>query len=185
MKPLTIVASTLAVLMICGLVFIVSGAYDMGADSPHWPATHRLLALLRDRSIAARSLDVQVPNLEIPAQLSKGAGQYSAMCVGCHLAPGVTHSEIRSGLYPQPPDLSKVRISPAQAFWAIKHGVKMSAMPAWGATHDDATIWSIVSFLQKLPSLTAEQYRQIVAQAPPDDDMNMDGEAAHAGKPTN
>jgi mono/diheme cytochrome c family protein len=50
----------------------------------------------------------------------------------------------------------------------------MSAMPAWGSTHDDATIWSMVAFLQKLPSMTPEQYQAIVTKAPPDDDMDMD-----------
>jgi mono/diheme cytochrome c family protein len=57
----------------------------------------------------------------------------------------------------------------------IKHGIKMSAMPAWGASHDDATIWSMVAFLQKLPDLSPAQYKDIVAKAPPDDDMDMSG----------
>jgi hypothetical protein len=55
----------------------------------------------------------------------------------------------------------------------IKHGIKMSAMPAWGASHDDATIWSMVAFLQKLPGMSAQEYKDIVARAPPDDDMDM------------
>jgi mono/diheme cytochrome c family protein len=185
MKPLKTVVLTLAVLAIGGLLFVVSGAYDMGADTPHWPVTHRVLTLLRDRSIATRSVDLTVPNLADPRQISKGAGQYAAMCVGCHLAPGVSKSEIRSGLYPQPPNLATARIPPAQAFWAIKHGIKMSAMPAWGSSHDGETIWSMVAFLRILPTLTAEQYKQTVAEAPSDDDMDMkmDDNAAPADKP--
>lgn len=103
----------------------------------------------------------------------------------CHLAPGVSKSETRSGLYPQPPNLATVRIPAAQAFWAIKHGIKMSAMPAWGSSHDDETIWSLVAFLQILPTLTAEQYKKTVAEAPPDVDMDMkmDDTAAPADKP--
>ena len=31
-------------------------------------------------------------------------------------------------------------------------------MPAWGLSHDDDVIWSMVAFLQKLPTLNAEQY---------------------------
>ena len=57
----------------------------------------------------------------------------------------------------------------------IKHGIKMSAMPAWGSSHDDATIWSMVAFLQKLPAMSAAEYTDIVARAPPDEDMEMDG----------
>ena len=107
------------------------------------------------------------------------------MRVGCHLPPGVSKSEIRSGLYPQPPNLATAHIPPAQAFWTIKHGIKMSAMPAWGSSYDAETIWSMVAFLQILPTLTAAQYKLTVAEAPPDDDMDMkmDDNAASADEP--
>jgi mono/diheme cytochrome c family protein len=85
------------------------------------------------------------------------------MCVDCHLAPGAKQSEMREGLYPQPPDLTQhVDASPAEMFWVIKHGIKMSAMPAWGKTHDDGSIWGLVAFVQKLPELTPDQYRGLV-----------------------
>jgi len=66
-----------------------------------------------------------------------------------------------------------VRLDPRVVFWTIKHGIKMSAMPAWGFSHDDATIWSMVAFVQKLPGMTPAEYKAIVAKAPPDDDMKM------------
>jgi len=83
-------------------------------------------------------------------------------------------SEIRRGLYPQPPLLAQERIDPKAAFWVIKHGIKMSAMPAWGTSHDDLTIWSMVAFLRKLPDLTPAQYKDLVKRAPPDEDMEME-----------
>ena len=41
----------------------------------------------------------------------------------------------------------------------------MSAMPAWGVTHDDATIWSMVAFVRKLNTLTPAQYAQMTQNA--------------------
>jgi mono/diheme cytochrome c family protein/ketosteroid isomerase-like protein len=161
-------------------VFLWSGAYNVGADDPHTRPVLAMMDTLRDRSIAVRSRDVSVPNLQDPGLVLKGAGQYAAMCTGCHLAPGMEDSEIRPGLYPQPPDLSKARVDPKTAFWVIKHGVKMSAMPAWGTTHDDPTIWSMVAFLQKLPDLTPAQYKDLVAKAPPDEEMEG-GQHHHHG----
>ena len=152
--------------------FMWLGMYDMGADSPHWKATVAMLTMMRERSIEKHAASIQVPaDLDDPAIILKGAGQYAAMCAGCHLAPGVSDSEIRPGLYPQPPNLSRVRVDPRQAFWVIKHGIKMSAMPAWGFSHDDATIWSMIAFLRKLPGMTPAEYRAIVAKAPSDEDM--------------
>ena len=187
MKHFTTIITTTAALVVIGVVgvgaFVYSGIYNIGADDHHTRPVYALMQTLRERSIAWRAKDLAVPNLDDPQLILKGAGQYAAMCTGCHLAPGMADSEIRPGLYPQPPELSKFRSDPHEAFWVIKHGIKMSAMPAWGGSHDDATIWSMVAFLQKLPDLSPGQYKDIVARAPPDEDMDEasdhDGADAH------
>jgi len=149
-------------------IFAWSGAYNIGADSPHWSATVGIINVLRERSIDVRAEGISAPDLNDPKLVLKGAGQYAAMCVDCHLAPGKENSELREGMYPQPPNLSRAHVAPSEAFWVIKHGIKMSAMPAWGGTHDDATIWSMVAFMQKLPKMSHAEYKAIVAKAPPD-----------------
>jgi mono/diheme cytochrome c family protein len=152
-------------------IFVYSGSYNIGADDHHSKMVFAVLKTLRDRSIEFRSANLPVPNLDDPELVLKGAGQYAAMCTQCHLAPGIKNSEVRVGMYPQPPNLSQMRVNPKAAFWVIKHGIKMSALPAWGGSHDDPTIWSMVAFLRKLPDLSPEQYKSTVAKAPPDDDM--------------
>ena len=161
--------------------FVWSGIYNPGADSPHWKLTYMLLQATREQAVERHASTVALPRDLDDAQLIlKGAGQYAAMCTGCHLAPGMQDTEIRPGLYPQPPDLSKVSVEPREAFWVIKHGIKMSAMPAWGTNHDDATIWSMVAFLLRLPGMTPDQYKAMVANAPPDEEMgHAHGEAGH------
>ena len=170
-----VTVTALSVIAAVGSVaFIYSGTYNIGADNHHTQLVATALQTLRERSIQVRSANLVLPKLDDEQLVLKGAGQYAAMCTNCHLAPGMKDSEIRPGLYPQPPNLSQTRIDPKEAFWVIKHGIKMSAMPAWGSSHDDDTIWSMVAFLQKLPDLSPAQYKAIVAKAPPDDDMDMD-----------
>ena len=152
-------------------LFILFGMYDVGADTPHWIITRKLIEVVRDRSIAARARNVEVPDLREEQLVLKGAGQYAAMCANCHLAPEQQDSEIRPGLYPRPPNLTEQRFDPKIVFWVTKHGLKMSGMPAWGVGHDDATIWSIVAFVNKLPGLSAEHYKDMVARSPPDEEM--------------
>src|SRR3546814_6059193 len=114
---------------------------------------------LREHSSGARMADVAVPNLEDPQRIRLGAVNYSAMCTGCHLAPGVEDTEIRPGLYPMPPNLTTLaNQDPKRSFWIIKHGIKMTAMPAWGKTHSDEPIGNQVHFHQKLPVLTPAPY---------------------------
>lgn len=170
---------TLGVIALGTTALVYSGCYDIGADAPHSRPVFAILQTLRERSVQRHAEAIQVPNLDDPQLILKGAGQYAAMCTGCHLAPGMATSEIRPGLYPRPPDLSRMPVDPKEAFWVIKHGIKMSAMPAWGFSHDDPTIWSMVAFVQKLPAMSPAQYRDIVARAPPDDDMDGDAGGQH------
>ena len=166
--------SLMIVLAISGaalVIFVYSGIYNIGADDHHSKLVFQMIKTLRDRSIEFRSAKLNVPNLDDPELVLKGAGHFAEMCTQCHLAPGLKDSEVRVGMYPQPPNLSQIRVEPKTAFWVIKHGIKMSAMPAWGGTHDDPAIWSMVAFLRKLPDMSSEQYKAIVARAPPDDDM--------------
>ena len=170
--PTRSIAVVLVLLVVLGLgaaVFVRSGIYNMGADAPHAPLTLTLLEDLRDNATKAYSRNIAVPaDLDSPAHIAQGAQLYSTRCTGCHLAPGAPQSELRTGLYPQPPDLSTDGIDDtAEAFWIIKHGIKMSAMPAWGKTHSDAEIWNLVAFLHKLPGMSPAQYQQLAhANAP-------------------
>lgn len=146
-----------------GAAWLYSGAYDIGADAPHWALTEKLIDVLRDRSIETRLADIKVPNLDDPALIEVGTAHYVDMCVACHLAPGLEDTEIRQGLYPEPPKLADPWPSdPREQFWAIKHGIKLTAMPAWGKSHDDESIWGLVAFLKKLQGMTPEQFNDVV-----------------------
>lgn len=150
------------VLSVLGVAaFVYSGVFDVAADIPHSQIVYRLLEETRQHAIAARASGIVVPPLDDPKRIADGGEHYAAMCKGCHLAPGIPKSELRDGLYPKPPDFTRPNeLDPAQMFWAIKHGVKLTAMPAWGKSHDDNAIWALVAFVKKLPTMTPEQYRQ-------------------------
>jgi mono/diheme cytochrome c family protein len=165
-----VIFAALAVLGGIGF-YVGSGAYDVGADTPHWEITRRAIEVVRDRSIEVRATQIELPDLQDELMVLKGAGQYAEMCANCHLAPEQTDSKIRPGLYPKPPNLSEQRVEPKRAFWVVKHGLKMSGMPAWGLGHDDATLWSIIAFVTRLPGLSAEHYKDLVARAPLDEEM--------------
>jgi mono/diheme cytochrome c family protein len=170
MKTITRLAIVLVVLIAAAVGFVYSGAYDIAADAPHAAVVSRLIETVRDRSIAAHAKDITVPKLDDPALVTEGAEHYAEMCTGCHLAPGMQDTEIRKGLYPQPPNLAVDGMDdPAEAFWVIKHGIKMTAMPAWGATHDDEKIWGMVAFLEKLPKLSPAEYARLTASAAADE----------------
>ena len=128
-----LVAVALLVLIGAAAVGIYAGLYNIAADVPHTQPVYWLLETVRDRSIASRARGIVVPNdLKDATRISKGAGQYADMCSGCHLAPGMKRTEISQGLYPRAPELRrKTTLTPAEQFWVVKHGIKMTGMPAW------------------------------------------------------
>ncbi|MGH8222460.1 MAG: c-type cytochrome [Woeseiaceae bacterium] len=167
MNVLKVSLIVLALVLAAALGFVYAGIFNVAADDPHWGITYRLIEFTRERSIAARARDVGTPPaLEDPQLLAMGAEHYAEMCMGCHLAPGMEDTEIRAGLYPKPPNLVEhaSQRTPAETFWIIKHGVKMSGMAAWGVTHDDQSLWAMVALLQKLPDLSPAQYEKLVAR---------------------
>ncbi|QOW21173.1 cytochrome c [Lysobacter avium] len=162
-RKAVLTGSILAAVAIIAGGAIWSGAYNVAADDPHSRPVYSLLELARDRSIQTRAGKLQVPvGLGSDDQIRQGAGNYDAMCAACHLAPGVSQTELSRGLYPAPPDLTEATVDQAAAFWVIKHGIKASGMPAWGLSMDDEYIWNMAAFLQKLPDLDATGYRALV-----------------------
>ena len=161
-KIIFVITAALAVGVIGAALFVESGFYNIGADDHHTKIVLDMIDQLRERSIGVRARAVEVPPLEDPKRVMAGAQSYAALCVGCHLAPGVTKSDIRPGLYPHPPNLAQEDTKDTQrAFWIIKHGIKMSAMPAWGKSLDDAKVWDIVAFVRKMPDMTPETYQEL------------------------
>ena len=165
-RALFVVAILLAVGVVSVGAFVWSGIYPIGADEPHTVPVHALMTQLRKHSIAAGARAVKPRDLRDEKMIASGAKSYSEMCVGCHLAPGVTRSELRDGLYPQPPNLSERNVrDPREMFWVIKHGIKMSAMPAWGRSHDDDAIWAMVAFISSMPTMQVARYQQLAGAA--------------------
>ncbi len=162
--------ATLASLAIFVGIFIGAGWVNVAADVPHNPMLLKVLETAREQAIIREAQGISIPdNLSDPERVRRGAGNYQAMCANCHLAPGQESSEIRRGLYPVPPDLSKAE--PAadlirqsrNRFWVIKHGIKASGMPAWSkGGMNDQNIWDLVAFLNYLPSVDAAGYRHLV-----------------------
>ncbi len=165
------IIGTLAALVVAGVLggaaFAYSGLYDIGASAPHWPITYRILETVRDRSIEAHAAGISAPaNLGDEGRILAGAVHFATHCAVCHAAPGVEAEDLTQGMYPKPPELTHAskHFTPGELFWILKHGIKMSAMPSW-ADHGDDQLWNAVAFLEKLPGMTPDSYKQLLTAA--------------------
>jgi mono/diheme cytochrome c family protein len=179
---LATLAITFAIALIAGALFVYSGFYDIGATTRHWGITHWVIETVRVRSIKAHAAGITVPpGLDDPTKIPIGVEHFAAHCAVCHGAPGVPKGDIAAGLYPQPPDLALTAqaYTDGELFWTLKHGLKMTGMPAW-ADHSDQELWATVAFLRKLPGMIPEDYAKLVMQSMQAGDQHHDSDHGQA-----
>ena len=167
MKTLVKLAAVLVIGVVGIIAFAYSGLYDVSASAPHSSVVNWLLSTTSHASIERRAKKIDVPDLSDESRVRAGVNDFEAMCVGCHGAPGKAPEAMGQGLNPPAPDLadSAGHMTPAELFQVTKHGIMMTGMPAWGATHDDDAIWPVVAFMTRLPSLDADEYDAFLASA--------------------
>lgn len=152
---------------VAGLIYIFSGSYNVAATVPHGWLDGWVLNTVMETSVHSHARGITAPPLSDAALIDRGFRQFNENCVMCHGAPGVDYSDVGKGLTPEPPVLSDAvkDWSPAELFWIVKNGIKMTGMPAWGASRSDQDLWAIVAFLERLPTLSPDQYRAMAAAA--------------------
>ena len=157
----------LGVFAIGGFAFVYSGVYNVAATEEHSAIGKWAFHTAMENSVEARASDIVVPaNLSNEEMIHKGALAYDQLCAACHLKPGQNDSLLRKGLNPTPPPLTDAgHFGPAEQFWIIKNGIKMTGMPAWGNTHDDKALWELTAFVNQLPKLSEQQYENLVQLA--------------------
>ena len=170
----TVYATILATLLVVGLgglaaafAVVQGGLYDVSATQQHWQPVYRLLERAMEQSVRLRARQVEVPPLDEPAQLLRGAACFRDKCVQCHGAPGVAQADIGQSMQPLPGPLidASRRWQARELYWLTRHGIRMSGMPAWEMHLDEKELWSVVAFLEKLPALDVAGYHAAVWRA--------------------
>jgi mono/diheme cytochrome c family protein len=144
--------------------FVKSGLYDVGAAKRHTKLTEWLTHETMIHSVRRHAYKIVPPQRTTAAQLVAGFCTYETHCVACHGAAGVAREQWVSGMEPQPPYLLDVteRFTPAQLFWTVKNGIKMTGMPAWGQELSDRQLWNVVAWVEasrRLPPQTYARWR--------------------------
>ncbi len=174
MHDLTTVIKTLLALVLLGVVggaaFVYSGFYDVSASTPDNAYLAWVIHATSDASVGARMGANKVPQgLDKPDTIMAGGRLFAQNCAVCHGAPGVAPTHIAVGLNPLPPDLFRAnrKPDPQENFQFIHNGIKMTAMPAFGASEGDEHVWQLVAFLNKLPGISSADYSALTTGSAP------------------
>jgi mono/diheme cytochrome c family protein len=153
---------TLAVLLLSALVVTKLGLMPVSADGTHSHLEARIMPTVLHASVVRHASGEMNPVSLNEDNLKAGVDTYKAMCVRCHSTPQGEASVYGQSFYPPAPQLPKgmSQYTDSQLFWLIKHGIRNTAMPAWGSMLSDEEIWQIVGLLKNSqdlpPSVEAE-----------------------------
>ena len=151
-------------------VFVVAELrlYPIGADNPPGSLERALAERAMDRYAEKHKPAGDNPVQITSDNLTEGAKEYEEHCAFCHGGAKAKISPMQDKLNPPAPQLID-RIphdDEAWLFWVIKHGVRMTGMPAWDGILSDEEIWKIIAFIKrsdKLPPAVQSAWQKMAA----------------------
>src|SRR3984957_5227214 len=116
-------------------------------------------------AVQRNTANLSVPSVATEDSIIAGGKLYVMGCMGCHGEPGKPFAEDRSN-YPRIPQLPNVgtQYSEPEIYWIIKHGVRLTAMSAYGPFYSDEQLWSLAAFIQRVDKLTPAEIQAIQPQ---------------------
>ena len=131
------------------------GILPVQADVAPSRAEAALLGAVLHAAVAHHATNRNNP---LPASndiLMAGAGTYREMCAHCHGISRESDNSLGRSFYPPAPQLPVTRTlyTDSELFWIIKHGIRNTAMPAWGNLLSDDEIWQVVALIRDFDSL--------------------------------
>jgi len=158
----------LVMIAIAVYVYVYFGFLGFRADQSPSASEKKYAMAILDASIERHAPKTKNPIQPTDANLLDGMKRYNENCAGCHGDPGNPEPVSGGSFYPRAPQFVKTPPDmPAnQNFYIIKHGVRWTAMPAWGNRFSDDQIWGLATFLSlmdKLPASVDQEWKKGVA----------------------
>lgn len=176
-----------AALGLVGLAFVpLSGVIPSSAVPGQMAVLDWYFNLAAQQSITLRSLGTEVPDLDEPGMVERGAGHYEMVCADCHGSPMAAAQQFARNLSPSPPALVERMAQwhpEARVFATVKHGIRRTAMPGWPTQMRDDEVWDMVAFLRALPELDAASYGRMAGGIADNDCARCHGENGEGAVP--
>jgi mono/diheme cytochrome c family protein len=155
------VAVTLVAIVLLAWVCVAGGYAPINADAAppaveQWAARTAVIAGVERQLVHGAN-----PAAGEPATLD-GIRVYKANCEVCHGASKGEPGAIARGLYQRPPQFAKQGVEDipyAFTAWIVRHGIRLTGMPAFSPTLTGRQIDDLALFLQHMNKLTpAERF---------------------------
>ncbi len=153
-----------AVGALAGAAFVMTAGGFSAREEPS--AVERWIARrVRQASVPSGAAARVNPAPNTPEAMDEARAHWADHCANCHANDGSGETLVGKRTYPPSPDMRRPEtqnLSDGELFHIIENGVRLTAMPAWGATHDESAhsemeSWKLVRFIRHLPEITFEE----------------------------
>lgn len=157
--------AALVVLPACTVAYFRLGLAETSSDAnpPAWETSVMRSAVRASVRRNAAGIRAQSPE-NVDEAVVEGGKLYLNGCAGCHGTPGKPGEDHSS--YPRVPQLPQVgtQYSQPEMYWIIKHGIRNTAMSAYGRFYSDKELWALTGFLQQIDHLSPGVIERIQAK---------------------
>jgi mono/diheme cytochrome c family protein len=142
--------------------YFASGIADARSDvnPPVWETA--ILKLAVRAAVKRSAANLSAPSSATEDSILAGGKLYVMGCMGCHGEPGKPFAEDHAN-YPPAPQLPHIgtQYSEPEVYWIIKHGIRMTAMSAYGPFYKEEQLWSLAAFIRRINKLTPAEIQSI------------------------
>ncbi len=140
-------------------LLLVGGAAALQFNLSALPEPGRmetLLATKGKRFLIRRAShgEIPPPPADMRTSIEEGDKLFGTECAACHGLDGQKLTDAGRWMYPRAADLAFPAVqqySDRELFWIVKHGIRLSGMPAFGKVESDEHIWNLVHYVRTLP----------------------------------
>ena len=114
-------------------------------------------------AVKRNSANLSAPGSATQDSILAGGKLYVMGCMGCHGEPGKPFAEDHAN-YPPVPQLPHLgsKYSEPEIYWIVKHGIRMTAMSAYGPFYNEDQLWSLAAFIHRIDKLTPAEIALIL-----------------------
>jgi mono/diheme cytochrome c family protein len=138
-------------------------AIQSDATPPAWES--QLMRSAVHASVHRSAAGIQAPPQDsVDDAMVQGGKLYFNGCLGCHGEPGKPGEDLDH--YARVPQLPQVgtQYSEPELYWIVKHGIRHTAMSAYGSFYSEKQLWTIASFLRRINHLPRGVLERIQAK---------------------
>src|SRR4029077_13594896 len=162
----------LLVLALGGLAVTTLGLLPTTADATPPALERRIATSAVDASMERRAPRVTNPMPPTDENLIEGMRVYTMNCAICHGTLDKKPSPLEKSFAPPVPQIILDPLDDPEwhIYYAVRTGVRYTAMPAWNKALSDQDIWKATAFLsriQKLPPGVQDYWKKAFGAGPP------------------